>query len=320
MRLLVTGATGQIGYALVHALARTEHAVTVLVRDARKLPFPDNVRVIEHPQFTAEGFAAALEGVDHVVYGIGLPEQFRRDTAIFERVNVGLLETFLGALQAAGVRPLTYISAYEVFRPDVDGAIRETQPLADGTHMTPYFRSMIRAYRSVTTFAAERDLPLTTIHPAAVYGGVEASPGITRYINDVAHWRLWKVPVIVAGRFPVVHVDSLADGIRRAMGHRGAYIISDGMTDLKTIARTVRQHTRAYVPPEVPVAPLVPAIRVLEALARVTRRPPIMSRVQVKFITAGWEPHPGKIISQHGWQPLPLAEGIRRCLAFEIPQ
>lgn len=314
MRILVIGATGQIGYALVQALAQTEHDVTVLARNARKLPFPDTVRAIEQRQFTAAGFVTALEGIEHVIYGVGLPEQFRLDTTIFERVNVGLLNVFLDALRTAGLRPLTYISTYEVFEPDADGVIREAHAIADAATMTPYFRAMIHAYRAVTQFAAQYDLPLTTIHPAAVYGGVETSPGLTGYIQDVANWRLWKVPVIVPGRFPVVHADSLADGILHTLGHTGAYIISDGMTDLKTIAQAVRRHTRAFVPPELPPAILLPAIRVLEAVARITRRPPIMSSVQVKFITAGMEPRADTIASELGWHPLPFNDGILRCL------
>lgn len=314
MRILVIGATGQIGYALVPALVRVGHDVTVLVRNARKLPFPDNVTVMERKAFTAGSFAEALDGIEHVIYGVGLPEQFRFDTTAFERVNYTLFETFLSALHTAGLRPLTYISTYEVFEPDASNVIRESHPLADESHMTPYFRAMMRAYRLATAFAAEHNLRLTTIHPAAVYGGIEASSGITTYIDNLVRWKLWKVPVIVPGRFPVVHVDSLADGVIRTLGHPGAYLISDAMTDLHTIATTVRGYVRAYVPPEVPVGLLTPGVRFLEMLARITRRPPIMSRVQIAFITANMEPRTDVIQQTLDWQPVMLNEGIRRYL------
>ena len=122
MRILMLGATGQIGYALVDALSRTEHDVSVMVRNAPEPKFPDNVRVVCYPEFSADAFRAAMRGADHVVYGIGLPEQFTFDPEIFERVNCALLATFLEELRKSEIRSLTYVSTYEVFE-NVDNRI-----------------------------------------------------------------------------------------------------------------------------------------------------------------------------------------------------
>ncbi len=114
MRILLLGATGQIGQALAGALARTGHDVSVMVRTAQTA-FPANIRVIEQREFSAAAMGVALKDADHVIYGIGLPEQFTADPGIFEKVNGALLHTFLGALRKSSVRALTYISTYEVF-------------------------------------------------------------------------------------------------------------------------------------------------------------------------------------------------------------
>ena len=99
MRILLLGATGQVGQALTKGLSHTEHQVSVLVRDARDLQFPDGVTVIERRDFTPDVFKSALSGVDHVIYGIGLPEQFQFDDGVFDQVNCQLLRTFLEALR-----------------------------------------------------------------------------------------------------------------------------------------------------------------------------------------------------------------------------
>jgi nucleoside-diphosphate-sugar epimerase len=91
MRILILGATGQVGQALTQGLSHTE--------------------------------------IDHVIYGIGLPEQFLFDNSVFDRVNCQLLRTFLEALRSSGVRRLTYISTYEVFEV-IDNEIDETHPVA----------------------------------------------------------------------------------------------------------------------------------------------------------------------------------------------
>jgi len=75
------------------------------------------------------------------------------------------------------VRRLTYVSTYEVFEV-IDNGIDETHPIADESEMTPYFQSMVRAYRIAVDFARAHDIQLTTIHPAAVYGGVNTGGGI----------------------------------------------------------------------------------------------------------------------------------------------
>ena len=101
MKILLLGATGQIGHALTRALPQTEHQVSMLVRNASGQQFPETVTVIERSEFTPEVFAAALRDVDHVIYGIGLPEQFLFDDSVFDRVNCELLRTFLEALQSS---------------------------------------------------------------------------------------------------------------------------------------------------------------------------------------------------------------------------
>ena len=73
MNILLIGATGQIGYTLTLALSSTDHQISILVRDRHKLPFPSSVKVIEQREFNRTAFLDALSGMDHVIYGVGLP-------------------------------------------------------------------------------------------------------------------------------------------------------------------------------------------------------------------------------------------------------
>jgi hypothetical protein len=58
MKILLIGATGQIGYALTNALSQTAHQTSILVRNAHSLAFPANVNVLG----LATGPAAVLAG------------------------------------------------------------------------------------------------------------------------------------------------------------------------------------------------------------------------------------------------------------------
>ena len=314
MKILLIGATGQVGYALAHALANAGHETTVLVRDAGRLAFPAGVRVVAEPEFTEATFARLLSGVDCAVYGIGLPEQFAFDTGIFGRVNLGLLQTFLGAMEQSALRRLVYISTYEVFAAQ-GGVIRESHPVAALDGLTPYFRAMTQAYTAATAFAARTGTALTTIHPGALYGGLNTGEGFTHVIESLLNWRLWKLPVVLPGRFPLVHAESLAAAIVRALDHEGAFIVSDGMCSLKSLSQALRRQARSYLPPQVPAALAYAATAPVEALGRALHFRPMLCKVQLDFITAGNEPLAERAGQTLGFAPLPLDEGLRRYLA-----
>ena len=220
MRILLIGASGQIGYSLASALAQTSHQLSVLVRDRAKPPFPQSVRVLQSRSLNPQAFRRALSDIDHVIYSVGLPEQYVPDSGVFERVNLDLLKIFLAEMADADASALTYISTYEVFQA-IYGVIRESHPVASETGFSPYFQSMIRAYRLVTDLAAVHDIRLVTIHPDAVYGGVNTGQGFTNYMENLLHKRFWRVPFVFDGRFPVVHTDSLAQAIIASLSGEG---------------------------------------------------------------------------------------------------
>ena len=317
MKILLIGATGQIGHALSEALATTEHELTVLLR-RRDQAVPAGVRVVQADAFTPEAFASSLEGQDAVIYGIGLPEQFAFDTSIFDQVNLEIFRRFLQALEQSPVRRLVYISTYEVFEA-VDGQIRENHEPAGQAGMTPYFQAMIKAYALAQSEAQRIGLNLTTIHPAAVYGGRNTGDGITNYLENLVRWNLLKMPANVAGRFPVVHAASLADAIIRSLDHTGAFLVSEGMTSMPDLAKRLRQKTKSYVPITLPKTLAYASATLLEGLALLTRLRPILARVQVDFITIGSEPLADKAVTGLGWRPLSIDEGLAKYLRERTP-
>jgi nucleoside-diphosphate-sugar epimerase len=313
MHILLIGATGQIGYALTQALADSGHQLTVMVRRPPQNAFAANVQVHQVAEFTHAAFCQALQGVDTVIYGVGLPEQFAFDDGIFDRVNLGLFRSFLGALETTPVRRLVYISTYEIFKV-IDGTIRESHPVSPLEGMTPCFRAMINAYQLAQDTAARIPLQLTTIHPAAVYGGLNTGDGFTNYLENLVNWRIHKMPANLNGRFPLVHAASLAQAIVQALPHTGAFIVSDGMTSMPEMARALRQQTRSYVPITIPKALAYLSAALLELLSRITRQHPILAKVQVDFITNGSEPIAAKAQQTLGWKPQSLENGLVRYL------
>lgn len=308
MKWLLVGATGQIGYALAHAMAHAGHDLTVLVRDSR-LVFPETVKVVQASTFTPQAFQQALAGVDGVIYGVGIPEQFAFDTGVFDQINLEIFRRFLAELEKTPIRRLVYLSTYEVFQPE-DGLIRETHAPAGLAGMTPYFQAMIKAYALAQSESQRLGLQLTTIHPAAVYGGRDTGDGITHYLENLVNWRVLKLPANLNGRFPVVHTASLSAAILRALDHTGAFLISDTMTSMPDMARALRRLRRSYVPLTVPRPLAYVSAALFEAGARLTGWRPVLARVQVDFITAGNEPLVDKAREVLGFEPVTLERGL----------
>ncbi len=314
MHILLIGATGQIGYSLSKALTQTSHRVTVLVRDRTKQRFPEQFQVLESRSFDRQAFRRALNGIDHVIYSVGLPEQYLPDPSAFDRVNLGLLRVFLAEMADSDPSGLTYISTYEVFQA-ANGVIRESHPVASEHGFSPYFQSMIRAYRLVRDFAARHECRLVTIHPAAVYGGLNTGDGLTNYIENLLHKRFWRAPFVFDGRFPIVHADSLAEAVVATLSGEGPYIVSEQMTTLKAIALQLRQHADSYVPRNAPVGLARAGAALLEWLCRLAGTRPIMARVQIDFITRGIEPISERLSQDSDWHPRTLDAGLARYLA-----
>jgi nucleoside-diphosphate-sugar epimerase len=68
------------------------------------------------------------------------------------------------------------------------------------------------------------------------------------------------------------------------------------------------------VPPTLPV-PLAKAMAAAgEAVARVIRRPPLLSKGQLHFFLWNAEPRSDKAQRELGWEPTPLEHGVRDTL------
>lgn len=310
MKILLIGATGQIGTELSRQLLSTNHDIAIMVRKQPPI-VPGGLRVIVNAEFDQAAFRAALRGIDHVIYGVGLPEQFTLDEDIFDRTNVQILEHFIDAMLESDVSQATYISTFEIFE-TINGKVSEAAVMRDYSHLTPYYKSMFRAYNMITERLAARGTHLTTIHPSAVYGGKNTGNGITDYLENIITRRIMRIPFIIDGNFPVVHAKSLANAIVRSIGGKSdSYIISDSYTSLREIAHVARRYSNCLIPLGIPVQMARVGASFLEAFARITRGTPILSHRQIDYISASSEPVTDKARKALGWDPMTLDEGIK---------
>ncbi|MGA5192852.1 NAD-dependent epimerase/dehydratase family protein [Streptomyces exfoliatus] len=194
MKVLVLGATGYIGSAVVARLTLDGHAVVPLVKDAASL-YPDVPVRVGDLGDPASLRAAVTDDVDAVI-NLATPTGD-------EAVDTAALEALLAPLRGTG-RAFVYTSGVWVLGATGNAPATEdadTDPIAIVGYRARIEQRVLAA--------AEDDVRAVVIRPGIVYGrdggipalmtGWAGEHGTGRYVGPVAT------------RWPMVHIDDLAE-------------------------------------------------------------------------------------------------------------
>ena len=222
MRIVVTGATGNVGSQLLPQLV--EHPeVTSVVGIARRLPDVPDPQVEWHRLDVAEDdLLPAFAGADVVVHLAWLLQP-AHDPDEMRRVNVVGTQRVLDAVARAGVPVLVHASsvgAYSPGPPKTLGAlsprVREDHPTG-GIGSSTYSRHKAQAERMLDVFEAEHpERRVVRIRPGVVLQA-QAASALARYFlgpfvpqSLVRPSLLPLVPSVDALAFQVVHAQDMA--------------------------------------------------------------------------------------------------------------
>ena len=149
-RVLITGASGFIGTALVPQLVAAGFTPRLLVRRSPATPPPPPAEVVEGDLAEPASLGPAVAGTDAVVHLGAATSGGRMDPAVAYRVNVGGATALIEACRAAGCRRILVMSTQHVHLPR-PGLYGRTKQIAD------------RLFES-------SGLDVTILRPSLVYG------------------------------------------------------------------------------------------------------------------------------------------------------
>jgi UDP-glucose 4-epimerase len=275
VRVVVTGASGNVGTSLLQALAG-EPAVDSVVGVARRRPQLDFAKTEWATADVAESDLVRLfRGADAVVHLAWLIQP-TRDRSHLWRVNVEGSTRVFRAVGDAGVPVLVYASSIGAYSPGPKNrAVDESWPTG-GVRTNEYSREKVEVERRLDRFERERRTTrVVRLRPALIFKRESATEQRRLFAGPFAPASLLRpgaiplMPRIPELAFQAVHSDDVGNAYRLAVVRdvRGPFnIAAPSLLDLTTIARMLRART-------FPLSPR--AARALAALAFVGRVSPL---------------------------------------------
>jgi dihydroflavonol-4-reductase len=319
--VLVTGATGFVGSAVLRALAARGAAVRALAR-------PSSVRtnllgvpcdVVLGDMTDPASMARAMAGVRFAFHVAADYRLWARDPAAIHRANLDGARAVSEATLAAGVERLVYTSSVATLRAgDAATVVDETAPLGEGEGVGVYKQSKVAAERLVERMVAERGLPAVIVNPSTPIGPRDIKPTPTgRMVLEAAQG---KIPAFVDTGLNLAHVDDVAEGHilaleRGRIGER--YILGGQDLSLRQMLAEIAALTGRKAPAlALPRVPLYPLAYVAEGVAQITGKEPMLTRDALKMASHHMFFSSAKAERELGYRARPHVEALADALAW----
>lgn len=222
MKVVVTGATGNVGTSTVQALSKSPE-IDEIVGLARREPtwMPPKTSWVEANILNAD-LGAIFEGADAVIH-LAWAIQPSRDEVTLERINVEGSRRVFEAVATAGVPRLVYASSVGVYsRGPKDREVDESWP-TEGTSTSFYSRHKVAVERELDRFEADNpETRVVRLRPALIFKD-EAATEIRRLFVGpfLPHFMLRRgfllaLPRVDRLRFQAVHSEEVGQAYLQA--------------------------------------------------------------------------------------------------------
>jgi dihydroflavonol-4-reductase len=325
MKALVTGGSGFIGSAVVMELLKRGQPMRALARSKGQpgnlagLPIParGNVELVEGNLLDRDSLHRALEGCDRVYHLAAVYANWLPDRSMILRANVDGTRNLLQACLERKVERVVYTSSAAALGAHGKTPADESAPFNLADTGDVYYLSKYRAEQVALEFAA-KGLPVVILNPSNPIGPRDIKPTPTGAL--ILSVLKGKLPGYVDGGINVVDVEDVAIAHVMAMdkGQPGEkYILGNTNLPIRDYFQLIAAVGGGKAPAmRIPVPFAVATAYLYEAVAAITKKPPVtsVSWVKVGSHTSFWDS--SKAIRELSLPQTPIRESLKKAIAW----
>jgi dihydroflavonol-4-reductase len=321
--VLVTGASGFIGSAVVRALAQDGFEIRALVEPGRDDTNLDGLSVerVEGDIRDPAVLDRAVAGVSTVFHLAAVYRFWAKDPDLFYDVNIGGTQNVIRAMELAQCRRLVYTSTVGTIGVAHDGCPASERTLVRFEHLFGHYkRSKYLAEHEVLR-AGATGLPVVLVHPTFPVGEGDSAPTPTgRTILEFLNGR---IPAYVDTALNVVHVDDVARGhvLAANVGRAGrSYILGGENMTLRQLLATLASVSGLRAPRvRLSARAVLPIVRTAEWLqATVLGAEPVLTSEPVRMATTRMEYDDSRARSELGYTSIPARDALTRAARWYV--
>lgn len=319
--VLITGASGFLGAALVETFREAGYPVRVIARASSprtNLTWSD-VEIVEADMRERSAVARAMEGQRYLVHAAADYRLWAPNPHEIVETNREGTRILMEEAQKAGVERIVHTSSVATIRPHRDGTrADETRPLDEQDAIGAYKRSKVVSERLVEDMVARDGLPAVIVNPSTPIGPRDVKPTPTgRIILDAAQGKL---PAFVDTGLNFVHVDDVARGHLLALRHGRIgerYILGGEDVMLAQLLADIAGMVGRKPPTtKLPYSLVYPIAFLSEQVARLTRKPPLATLDGVRMSKYRMFFSDTKARAELGYTTRPYREAIHDAIAW----
>ena len=287
MKVLVTGATGFIGGAVVRALVHRGIDVRVLARAGADLQNLQGLTVerVEGDLRDPVSLRRSLTGCGQLYHVAAHYALWAKDPSIFYDVNVTGTKNLLEAARDVGVKRIVYCSTIGAIGiPPSGGLGTEETPVSLEQMAGHYKRSKYLAEQEVLKLA-KAGLPVIIVNPSAPVGAGDVKPTPTGQV--IVDFMKGRMPAYIETGMNIVDVDDVAAGHLLAMEKGGIgerYILGNANLMLREVFEILSRLTGVKAPTiKLPRLAILPLAYANLWIANLTGHPPRIPLEGVKM-------------------------------------
>ncbi len=326
MNILVTGATGYVGRALIPQLCQAGHSIRILARKTSDLSaFKECRKALEvfyGDLLQEETLRGIGENIDYVCHLAGVLPYSQTKAEHYYDVNktgsLNLIKQFAGS-RVKNFLFTTSTASLGAISKDIVTENDFSPPIAD------YGKSKYAAELAIREFAEKQAIPYTMARLTHIYG-----PGETRDLYRMV--KMMKKGIFPQigfkpNLYPAVYIDDAVNGIIRVLerGRPGeTYIITDKESH---DTRLIRKYVLQYLSLKKSLYPFLPKylslliFSILDIISDMSGVKFPATRKNIQFLSAGRRFSIEKARKELGYVPqVPLKEGLRKTIEYYLQE